>query len=48
MNKMNKMDKKIKYDYVWYFKDGFAKVELNGKYGVINENGKEICDIKYD
>lgn len=27
---------------------GIAIVFLNGKNGIINNKGKEICDIKYD
>jgi hypothetical protein len=37
-----------KYDTVYKFYNGFAKILLYGKYGFINENCEEICDIKYD
>jgi hypothetical protein len=30
------------------FINGFITVELNGKYGAINQQGEEICEIKYD
>jgi uncharacterized protein YlzI (FlbEa/FlbD family) len=36
------------YDYVSAYKNGFAKVLLNGKCGFINKNGEEICECKYD
>lgn len=31
-----------KYDLVGKFKNGFAVVRLNGKYGLINKKGEEI------
>ncbi len=37
-----------KYDWVWSFSEGLAKVELNGKYGFIDKTGKEITPVKYD
>ena len=37
-----------KYDAVWDFSEGLAKVELNDKYGFINKEGKEIVPCKYD
>lgn len=39
-----------KYDSVDLegFINGYAIVWLNSKAGFINENGKEICPIKYD
>lgn len=30
------------------FENGYARVGLDGKEGVINETGKEIVPIKYD
>ena len=36
------------YDYVGDYYEGFAMVELNEKWGFINREGKEICEIKYD
>jgi hypothetical protein len=30
------------------FQEGFATVKLNGKFGIIDKNGKEITSIKYD
>ena len=38
----------FKYDYVWDFEEGLAKVKLKGKWGFINKNGKEVIPIKYD
>lgn len=37
-----------KYDFIGNFINGFAIVELNMKYGFINTDGVEICEIKYD
>ncbi|MCC6448579.1 MAG: WG repeat-containing protein [Chitinophagaceae bacterium] len=37
-----------KYDDVDKFSDGFAKVALNDKIGLINQKGKEIVSPKYD
>lgn len=38
----------VVYDNIWDFKNGLAKVSLNGKYGLIDEKGKvillAICD----
>jgi hypothetical protein len=36
------------YDCVWKFGNDYAVVRLNGKFGVINEYGQEICEIKYE
>ena len=30
------------------FVNGFAGIELNDKWGYIDEAGKEICEIKYE
>ena len=38
----------LEYDKVTDFKNGFARVELNGKSGYINEIGEEIIPPKYD
>ncbi len=37
-----------KYDCVYSFINYFAIVELNGKYGLINKEGKEIVETKYN
>ncbi|TAE73012.1 MAG: WG repeat-containing protein [Bacteroidetes bacterium] len=37
-----------KYDNKPEFINGFATVNLNGKYGVIDEKGKEIVPCKYE
>jgi hypothetical protein len=39
---------KDKYDWVGNFFDGRARVELNGKWGFMNEDGNEITPLKYD
>jgi flagellar biosynthesis chaperone FliJ len=38
----------VKYDQVREFKNGFAAVKLNEKWGFIDTTGKEIGNIKYD
>jgi len=37
-----------KYNSVENFREGFAKVELNGKYGFIDKTGKIVLEAKYD
>ena len=37
-----------KYDEIYFDVDGMAAVRIGEKYGVINADGKEICEIKYD
>jgi hypothetical protein len=37
-----------RYDKIWNFFEGFAAVQLNNKYGLINQLGQEICPPKYD
>ena len=37
-----------KYNWIDYFENGFAKVQLNGKWGIINKTGKEVIELKYD
>ena len=36
------------YQKIWNFKDGFAIVLLNGKFGLIDKTGKEIIQPVYD
>ena len=38
----------FRYDYVWCFIEGLAKVRLNGKYGYVDTTGKEVVPCKYD
>ena len=38
----------FKYDEVWAFNEGLAKVSLNNQFGYINKQGREIIPIKYD
>ena len=42
----------LEYDYISCFTggfpEGFAPVELNGKWGFINEEGEEAITLKYD
>ena len=37
-----------KYDKVWPFINGLHGVELNGKHGYVNKEGKEVVPVKYD
>ncbi|EPU2627401.1 WG repeat-containing protein [Campylobacter coli] len=37
-----------KFDYVWSFWEGLAKVGLNGKYGFIDKSGKIVIEPKFD
>ena len=37
-----------KYDDVWTFSEGLAKVKRNGKWGFINTKGEEVIPCKYD
>ena len=37
-----------KYDYVWDFSEGLAKIIKNGKYGFINKEGKVIIPLIYN
>ena len=30
------------------FREGLAKIELNGKYGYVDKTGKEVVELKYD
>lgn len=36
------------YDEIYYFEDGYAKVKLNGKEGIIDRKGKVILEPVYD
>jgi hypothetical protein len=47
INKEGKEITPIKYDGASNFKDGFALLRLNGKYGIIDITGKEII-LKYN
>lgn len=38
----------LPYDYVSNFKNGFACVGLDFRYGFIDETGKEVVPLKYD
>ena len=37
-----------KYDSIWGFSEGFAAVELDGKWGFVNKQGEEVVPCKYD
>lgn len=39
---------KYQYAYEYFLDENVAKVNLNGKYGLINKQGKEILPIEYD
>ncbi len=45
-------DKKVvvppKYDYAGYFREGLARVKLNGKWGYVDKTGREVIPPKYD
>ena len=47
INEIDEEVGKIKYDFVWRYKNGYAVVKLNNKYGFIDKYGREICPIKY-
>lgn len=36
------------YDHIYYFQDGFARVELDEKFGFINEECEEVLSVTYD
>jgi WG containing repeat len=38
----------IKYNSLWEFVNGIARVEYEGKYGYINDKGQEIIPLIYD
>lgn len=38
----------LKYDYAGYFNEGITRVGIDNKYGFIDTEFKEICEIKYD
>ena len=40
-------DWRKKYDYVRDFHEGFARVELNDKWGFVNTEGVEVVKVKY-
>lgn len=37
-----------KYDFIGEFKNGFAQVEINNKWGFVNTDGEEIIPPKYN
>ncbi|MGI7639254.1 WG repeat-containing protein, partial [Campylobacter coli] len=37
-----------KFDSIWSFREGLAKVGLNGKYGLIDKSGKIVIEPKFD
>lgn len=39
---------KHRYEELFPFKDGLAKVKISGKYGYIDRSGKEVIDCDYD
>ena len=41
-------DWKSKYDKVGYFREGLAKVVLNGQWGFVNTEGTVVIPLKYD
>lgn len=45
---MKKIEDKSIYDEVEDFRDGFAAVKRNGKWGFVNEQCEEVVPCKYD
>ena len=43
----DKLIKSLNYQDVYYFKEGLARVEADGKYGYIDKEGKEVVSPKY-
>ncbi|EIL3899587.1 WG repeat-containing protein, partial [Campylobacter coli] len=39
---------KPNFDDAWYFREGLAKVGLNGKYGFIDKSGKIVIEPIFD
>ena len=39
---------KNKYNWIGEFRNGFACIYLNDKWGFIDETGKEVVECKYD
>ncbi|EOH7827047.1 TPA: WG repeat-containing protein, partial [Campylobacter coli] len=39
---------KPNFDDAWYFREGLAKVGLNGKYGLIDKSGKIVIEPIFD
>lgn len=39
---------KFIYDEVRDFSEGIAAVRIDNKWGYINENGSQICEIRYE
>jgi hypothetical protein len=37
----------FKYNFAYFFQDGYARVKLNGKIGLINKNGKEVIPLEF-
>ena len=45
---MKKIEDKSIYDEVEDFRNGFAAVKRNGKWGFVNEKGEEMIPCNYD
>ena len=37
-----------RYDAAWYFREGLARVKINGKYGFIDKSGTLVIPARYD
>lgn len=48
LNKKGEKVGELKYNSIYEFKDGYAKVEADGKYGFINEKGDEVIPLVYN
>ena len=42
------MELRKRYKYIGKFKDNLALVGLNGRYGLVDQEGKEIVPTKYN
>ena len=48
INKSGKQLIPFKYDWIYYFYEGLAKVQIGNKYGFIDVSGKEVFKVIYD
>lgn len=44
----NSIITEAKYNFVSSFREGYAQIESNGKFGIINSNGIEVIPLKYE
>ncbi|HBK2048805.1 TPA: WG repeat-containing protein [Campylobacter coli] len=48
MDKNGEFAIKPKFDDIWDFSEGLAKVKLNGRWGFIDRSGKFVIEPKFD